>query len=57
MRLDVTPSDLFNILRLFEDCETAPLGLHSLLGVARKLEYDEPVGRWFSPSEAFIFLR
>lgn len=57
MRFDVSPSDLVNIIRLFEDCETAPLGIHTLLTIAKKLEFENPIGRWYSPSQAFIFLR
>ncbi|KAI6184238.1 Cysteine protease [Aphelenchoides bicaudatus] len=57
MRYDVSPSDLVNIIRLFEDCETAPLGIHTLIAIARKLEFKNPVGRWYSPSEVFKLLR
>jgi hypothetical protein len=48
---DVSPSDLVNIIRLFEDCETAPLGIHTLISIAKKLEFENPVGRWYSPSQ------
>lgn len=57
IRLDVTPSNLVNILRLFEDCESAPLGLHTLMSIAKKLEFKDPIGKWYSPSQAFILLR
>jgi hypothetical protein len=48
---------LANILRLFEDCESAPLGIHSLIAIANKLNFENPIGKWYSPSQAFILLR
>ena len=57
IRCDVTPSELRNLLRIFEDCASAPLGLHNLLATATRLGYENAVGRWYKASEAFLLIK
>lgn len=57
VREDATPSSLYNIIRLFEDCKTSPLGIHNFINQAAINEIENPVGRWYSPSEVFIIFR
>ncbi|CAD5215189.1 unnamed protein product [Bursaphelenchus xylophilus] len=56
IRDDATPSTLSNIIRLFDD-HTGPLGIHSFIKQAQNHGVESPVGRWYSPSEAFIIFR
>ncbi|KAI6196784.1 Cysteine protease [Aphelenchoides besseyi] len=56
-RCDFSPSDLRNVLRVFEDKETAPLGIHALVNAAIRLDFANPIGRWYKPSEAFVLIR
>lgn len=60
VREDATPSTLCNIVRLFEDSPTAPLGIHAFLraaGTVLNLDMFSAVGRWFSPTESFTVFR
>ncbi|KAI6194190.1 Cysteine protease [Aphelenchoides besseyi] len=56
-RCDFSPSDLRNVLRIFEDKESAPLGIHALINAAIRLDFANPIGRWYKPSEAFVLVR
>ncbi|CAD5210093.1 unnamed protein product [Bursaphelenchus okinawaensis] len=56
IREDATPSTLSNIIRLFDD-HTGPLGIHKFIKQAQDNGIENAVGRWYSPSEAFIIFR
>ncbi|KAH7727290.1 CRE-ATG-4.2 protein [Aphelenchoides avenae] len=50
-------SELSDIIRIFEDRRGSPLGIHALMALAKKKEWDSPIGRWYSPSEAISLVR
>ncbi|KAK5965264.1 hypothetical protein GCK32_002766 [Trichostrongylus colubriformis] len=56
-------SDLFyeaqlEILKLFEDCPSAPLGIHRLLEISNAGDCGEnAIGRWFAPSEVISLIK
>ncbi|XGW12294.1 hypothetical protein V3C99_013193 [Haemonchus contortus] len=46
------------ILKLFEDCPTAPLGIHKLIEISNPSESAESsAGRWFAPSEVISLVK
>uniref|UniRef100_A0A8R1I5Y9 Cysteine protease n=1 Tax=Caenorhabditis japonica TaxID=281687 RepID=A0A8R1I5Y9_CAEJA len=46
------------ILKLFEDKETAPLGIHKMVEIASRGEKGKmAVGSWYSPSEAVFIMK
>ncbi|KAE9416831.1 hypothetical protein Angca_004048 [Angiostrongylus cantonensis] len=58
LRSDPLADAQLEILKLFEDCQSAPLGIHRLLeiscadGVAVN-----PIGRWYAPSEVLSLVK
>ncbi|CAI2351687.1 unnamed protein product [Caenorhabditis sp. 36 PRJEB53466] len=45
------------ILKLFEDKESAPLGIHRMVGIASSEKGKKAVGCWYSPSEAVFIMK
>uniref|UniRef100_A0A8L8JSE1 Cysteine protease n=1 Tax=Heligmosomoides polygyrus TaxID=6339 RepID=A0A8L8JSE1_HELPZ len=46
------------VLKLFEDCPSAPLGIHRLLEISCASDVDESsIGRWYAPSEVISLVK
>ncbi|KJH46766.1 peptidase family C54 [Dictyocaulus viviparus] len=57
-RSDPYASTQVEILRLFEDCHSAPLGIHKILEISKaNNSVTNPIGRWYAPSEVLSLVR
>lgn len=57
LKSDEPNIEIRDVVRLFEDCDESPLGLHSLINTALKKDFKNPIGQWYSPSQSLALLR
>ncbi|KAK6734479.1 hypothetical protein RB195_017956 [Necator americanus] len=57
-RMDSFYDAHLEILKLFEDCPTAPFGIHRLVEISNAdRPWENAVGRWFAPSEVISLVK
>ncbi|KAJ1365802.1 hypothetical protein KIN20_026238, partial [Parelaphostrongylus tenuis] len=58
LRSDPLAEAQLEILKLFEDCQSAPLGIHRLLEISSADgTAANPIGRWYAPSEVLSLVK
>ncbi|CAB3406404.1 unnamed protein product [Caenorhabditis bovis] len=57
LELNETKRQELAILKLFEDNNSAPLGIHRFVSIAQREKGDKAIGSWYSPSEAVHIMK